>query len=330
MLLHEQGLSISYDGAPLNPDENIKDKTSTTFQFGETEPTQTAELLIIEWKAGKHRTLHFGADDEHFVYEESLRDLEASFNYSAYVTWSGFDQEALSTIGLGESAQGHVGPLYIAARKAIANHFTDRRRQRRREQVKKWKEDKVYPYEGEPETETERAERAVFDVVSGTLSTQISGKKSDTRLTLALLKSALRAAPESLQTILHEVVSLNEDDRSALTSLLGEVTLPADHQGGEPRHQPQQVPAGVGAHPVRPRGLRQRRREGPSAPAPGAGAMDLWRGVQRHEQRARPDRTTPHSSQPHRTAHLWRRARQAVGWQVGSRRPALGRPGQGV
>lgn len=227
VLLHDQGLSISYDGTPLNPDENIEGKASTTFQFGETGPTQTAELLIIEWKAGKHRTLHFGADDEHFVYEESLRDLEASFNYSAYVTWSGFDQEALSTIGLGESAQGHVGPLYIAARRAIADHFTDRRRQRRREQVKKWKEDKVYPYEGEPETETERAERAVFDVVSGTLSTQISGKKSDTRLTLALLKSALRAAPESLQTILHEVVSLNEDDRDALTSLLGEVTLPA-------------------------------------------------------------------------------------------------------
>lgn len=227
VLLHEPGLSISFDGAGLNPDENIKAKTSSTFQFGESEPTLTADLLIIEWNAGKHRTLHFGADDEHFVYDESLRDLEPSFNYSAYVTWSGFDQEALSAIGLGESAPGAVGPLYSAVRKAITDHFTDRRRQRRREQVKKWKEEQVYPYEGQPKTETERAERAVFDVVSGTLSTQISGKQSDARLTLALLKSALRAAPESLQAILHEVVSLNEDDRNALTSLLGEVTLPA-------------------------------------------------------------------------------------------------------
>lgn len=227
VLLNEPGLTISFDGAELNPDENIEAKTSRTFQFGESEPTQTASLVIIEWRAGKHRTLHFGADNEHFVYDESLRDLEPSFNYSAYVTWRGFDQEALSTIGLGDAAQGDVGPLYIAARKAISEHFINRRRQRRREQVKKWQEDQIYPYEGEPRTETERAERAVFDVVSGTLSTQISGKKSDARLTLALLKSALRAAPESLQTILHEVVSLTEDDRNALTSLLGEVTLPS-------------------------------------------------------------------------------------------------------
>ena len=60
---------------------------------------------------------------------------------------------------------------------AIRAHFNARRRERRREQVEHWKETGVYPYKSEPANETERAERAVFDVVSGTLVPHISKTK---------------------------------------------------------------------------------------------------------------------------------------------------------
>jgi hypothetical protein len=128
---------------------------------------------------------------------------------------------------LADMAGGYVGALWNASRRAIREHFHARRLERRREQVAKWKEDKTYPYEGEPKTEAERAERAVFDVVSGTLSQQISAKKSDARLTLTLLRDALRHDPGRLTTIVHEVVALSEADRNTLTRLLSETTLPA-------------------------------------------------------------------------------------------------------
>jgi hypothetical protein len=70
-------------------------------------------------------------------------------------------------------ATGPVAALWSAARDGIRDYFAGRRRERRREQVMKWKKDKVYPYEGEPQSEPEKAERAVFDVVSGALSPQI-------------------------------------------------------------------------------------------------------------------------------------------------------------
>jgi hypothetical protein len=65
----------------------------------------------------------------------------------------------------------------------------------------KWKKDNVYPYQGEPQSEPERAERAVFDVVSGTLSTQIPSKNSDARLSLALLRDALRSDPSFTRSL---------------------------------------------------------------------------------------------------------------------------------
>ena len=227
VVLNDEALAITYNGTLLDPADEIEAATEIRFTFGDEGQQQEAALHIIEWKSGKHRAIYYGPDKEHFLHEESAKDLESLFRYSAYVTWDGLDHDALAVIGLGDLAGGNVGALWNAARDAIREHFASRRRERRREQVARWKQDKVYPYEGEPTTETEKAERAVFDVVSGALSPQISSKKSDARLALTLLRGALQRDPEELTTIIHEVAALNEVDRSTLTGLLSETTLPA-------------------------------------------------------------------------------------------------------
>lgn len=227
ILLNDEKLAITYSGKELDPADNITAQTTIPLEFGEGATRQTGSLLIIEWTTGKHRSLHFGPDEQHFVYEESAKDLEPQFQYSAYVTWAGLDHDAVSRLPLGELAQDEVADLVVATREAIKAHFTQRRMERRREQVKTWKKNKVYPYEGEPKNDADRAERAVFDVVSGAISTQISSKKSDAKLTLALLQKALRQDPDNLTTILHEVVALTDKDRDTLTKLLSETTLPA-------------------------------------------------------------------------------------------------------
>jgi hypothetical protein len=103
-----------------------------------------------------------------------------------------------------------------------------RERERRREQVQDWKDAGVYPYEGDPASESEQAERIVFDVVSGAIAPAISSRnRAGARLTLTLLRDAIRNDPEKLATIIHEVVSLSDEDRDTLTRLLSETTLPA-------------------------------------------------------------------------------------------------------
>lgn len=224
LLLNDSSLTISYDGSALDPSQEIVDDTTTRFTFGDN---HQATLRIIEWRTGKHRAVSFGPDDDHFPFETSGTPFESQFAFSAYVTWDQLGVDELSLLGLADMAPDPVGELWTASGKVIREHFNARRCEQRREQVEHWKTAGIYPYKGEATTDTERAERAVFDVVSGTLVPHISKTKKQAQLTLELLRDSLRHDPEKLTMILHEVVSLNEVDRDTLTKLLSETTLSA-------------------------------------------------------------------------------------------------------
>jgi hypothetical protein len=260
MLLNDQSLTITFDGARLDPQQEIADDTRIPVTFGNND-AQQAVVRIIEWRSGKHRAIYVGPDGDHFPYEESGSDFESQFAYSAYVTWSGLGPDELAVLGLRDMAPGDVGALWAVVRRTIQEHFAARRLRRRREQVEQWKESGVYPYQGEPVSEPERAERAVFDVVSGTLVQHIP--KRNAGLILALLREAIRHDPDKLATILHEVVSLSEADRDTLTRLLSETTLSAIIPLRQPRYQPPQVPRRPRASAVRPERLGRRRRARP-------------------------------------------------------------------
>jgi len=105
----------------------------------------------------------------YFPFETSGSGFESQFAYSAYASRSSLGIDGLGLLGLGDLAQGAVGNLWDAARTAVGEHFTARGRERRREQIARWKENGIYPDKGDPTNGTERAERAALDVVAGTL-----------------------------------------------------------------------------------------------------------------------------------------------------------------
>lgn len=225
ILLHNPELQISYDGSSLDPTREIVEDTSMSVPIGTDGLHGNLQLRIIEWRQGKHRAIYYGSDDQHFTYEEDGSDVESQFPYSAYVTWPNLRDQA-NYLSLGELAPEPTRDVWRAVRTAIREYFAMRRRQRRREQVDRWKDAGVYPYKGAPASEAERAERAVFDVVSGALSTHIPRRDLvGARLTLALLRDAIRHEPEKLTAVLHEVASLKPDDLDMLTRLLTETTL---------------------------------------------------------------------------------------------------------
>ena len=226
ILLNDDKLTITYDGSTLDPKEEIAHDTTTPVTFGEHDE-HTASVRIIEWRSGKHHALYFGPDSDHFPFETAGDSIERQFAYSVYVTWEGLTPEELSLLGMQDMANGDAGALWKAVRRTVRDHFTTRRGQKRREQIQSWRDKGIYPYKDEPKTEAEQAERAVFDAVSGTIAAQIPSAKREAQLTLNLLKNALHHEPEKLTTILHEVVSLSEDDRDTLTKLLSETSLPA-------------------------------------------------------------------------------------------------------
>lgn len=139
VLLADTELRVVYAGTSLEPADAIAARSETEIPFGSGATRHRAHLQIIEWKAGKHRSLHFGPDPQHFVLEESANELEPQFAYSAYVSWDGLDQSKIAQLALGEMDDGDAGALVRASREAIREHFEKRRQDRRRGQVAKWK-----------------------------------------------------------------------------------------------------------------------------------------------------------------------------------------------
>jgi len=227
LLLNSEDLEIVFDTVALDPQAEIIGDYVENIEFGADSNRHAASVRVIEWRSGKHRAVYVGADSHHFIYEESGKDLESQFPYSAYVTWPDITTDQMAVLSLHDLAPEPVSSFWPSVAEAVRGHFATRRMRRRREQLDQWKSQGVYPYDGEPTTEAEIAERTVFDVVSGAVATQISSTQKDARLTLALLRDAIRHDPGKLTAILHEVVALSNEDRQTLTRLLGETSLAA-------------------------------------------------------------------------------------------------------
>jgi hypothetical protein len=224
VLLNDDSLTVIFDGVKLDPADEILDDTTVTAML-DSDSDAVVSIRIIEWRTGKHRAIYFGEDAERFVVEASGSEIEPQAAYSAYVTWPGFDTESLADLGLGDMAPDPAGAVWRATRTAVKDHFAARRRARRRDQIDEWKSKGIYPYETEPATEADKAERAVFDIVSSALVPQIPKRKDGAQLTLNLLRDALKTDPENLAVLISEFVALSEQDRKALTKLLSETSL---------------------------------------------------------------------------------------------------------
>ncbi|WP_022891596.1 ATP-binding protein [Agromyces subbeticus] len=224
VLLNDESLTVIFDGAKLDPADEILDDTTVDVEL-DSDPSAVVLVRIIEWRTGKHRAVYFGEDAERFVVEASGSEVESQAAFSAYVTWAGFDVESLADLGLGDMAPDPAGAVWRATRTAVKEHFASRRRARRRDQIDEWKSKGIYPYKEAPATEADKAERAVFDIVSSALVPQIPKRKDGAQLTLNLLRDALKTDPENLALLVSEFVALSEQDRQALTKLLSETTL---------------------------------------------------------------------------------------------------------
>lgn len=126
---------------------------------------------------------------------------------------------------LGESEQTAVGSLLTAARAQLEEHFEGRRSEQRRKLVSDWKGKKTYPYKGDPSTDSEKVERATFDVVATSIRRHIPKDTRKQRLTLGLLKDSLQHRPGDMTRVLDEFLGLPKDEREQLERLLERTSL---------------------------------------------------------------------------------------------------------
>lgn len=188
-------------------------------------------IRVIEWKsASETRQIHFGGEDGIVLGSQPAHVTAPGFDYSAYAYSTFFqevaDRNLLELDGLNE-------PNFAAALTHIREALTDYFRGRMSEQslgvIQVLKDEGAYPYEGEPKDEVERRERQVFDIATYAINSHSRDfSRADAalkKMTLTLLKEAIKHNPDDISTIIQAVVNLGKAKQSEFSALLKKTQL---------------------------------------------------------------------------------------------------------
>lgn len=224
-LLARTDVAISYDGVALRPKDIIVSDSTLPITWAHEGISNQAELRIIEWSVGSERAVHLC--DAGGLPVDTLDTAPApDFRYSAYVMWDDMHiHHAEWMLVKLESTPSSLGKLLREVERLLKNYFDERRAQRRRELVQEWKDGKVYPYQGDPESEEEKVERATFDVIATSIRRHIPSAKPQKKLTLGLLRESLQQRPNEVSTLLDEYIGLPSEDKEQLDRLLKHTSL---------------------------------------------------------------------------------------------------------
>lgn len=231
--LQYPSVSIIYAGSKIDTThsiERVKD-----ISIGSVHTTNRIindlRLRVIEWRSGSEsRKIHFGSEDGVILGSQPANITAPDFRFSAYAYSSLFqeiaDANLLEFEGLNDTdfndVCGHI-------REHLSNYFRARKAERTSHLIDQLKEEGVYPYTEPPRDSIEERERDVFDIATHAVSSYSKEfKRADNptkKMTLSLLKQALRNNPESVSTILHAVFNLPKKRQDEFSDLLNKTEL---------------------------------------------------------------------------------------------------------
>ncbi|HBE68632.1 MAG TPA: hypothetical protein DDW52_10845 [Planctomycetaceae bacterium] len=227
------GIEISYDGIRVDPatvEDHCEDYSITVTDKDGADAG--AELTIIEWKKPTDRALYF-CDDKGFALEECAPGIKApGFHFTAYLK-SDAIPELVDEGAFAFEDQLHpvVAGIVNSAKDALRQHFRAREASRADDLVALWKEEDIYPYQAVEQDPVTSIEREVFDVCAVKVHEYLPNfPKTDPKnkkLTFRLIREALESSPDSLQTILHQVLELSPEHQDHLAKILNRTHLGA-------------------------------------------------------------------------------------------------------
>ena len=223
---------ITIDGHEIDSTKAIIDSVEFDLQsVDEEDQAHSVTLEIIEWRSAGKRVLYLCNQQGFPLSQVPTKFHVGDFQFSAYLK-SNYVSD-LHQEGILELAE--MSPELTAsieeAKGRIKEYFRDRAAKRAKYVVDRWKEDNIYPYEGEASSPVDAVERKVFDIVAVTASDYIpefeSVSQRNKALHLRMLRSAIEKSPNELQLILKEVLTLPKRKQKELANLLEEASLSA-------------------------------------------------------------------------------------------------------
>lgn len=232
-LMRYPDVRITYDGQRIDPSDTI----AVEFEFPKRKvicPSKTIDdlsLKVIEWNSHvESRRIHLGGESGIVLGSQAANVPAPEFEFSAYAYSKFFEELAEGNLlELENLTEPNFAFLMGVIRDELTDYFRSRLAERSKGLIEELKTAGAYPYEGEPKDAVERTERQVFDIATYAVSSYSSefkkAENSVKRITLTLLREALRHNPDSLSTILRAVVSLPKAQQDDFSNLLRKTEL---------------------------------------------------------------------------------------------------------
>lgn len=232
-VLQYPNAEIWFNGFKVDPDVTIQRWRDLPLMVVQL-PDRTINDLrvkVIEWKsASETRQIHFGGEDGIVLGSQPAHVTAPGFEFSAYA-YSTFFQEIADENLLELDNLGEPNFLIVVGRirEALADYFRTRMSEQSLGVIQDLKDQGAYPYEGDPRDEIERRERQVFDIATYAINSHSRdfsrAETSLKRMTLTLLKEAIKHNPDDISTILQAVVNLGKAKQSEFSALLKKTQL---------------------------------------------------------------------------------------------------------
>lgn len=213
---------ILYRGTALDPTNGQlrSDDYALTPGVGSQPPV----LRVIEWPKDPGRELAL-CDAQGVVLASVKPEIQApGHHFTAYLLWDGF-RDRYDHLALAEFESDEIAPILAEARDTLRAHFQRRDEQRRREQVARWRTERVYPYDTDPTTPSGQAEQDTFAYVATTVARHLPKQHRSKRATLRLLKEGFALDPDGLLPVLEDLFNLTKRDQEDLGRLLNRTSL---------------------------------------------------------------------------------------------------------
>jgi hypothetical protein len=150
-------IDIFYNDHKINP-ADVEDRMSE-YELDAVEIDGSrliqSKLTIIEWKTQAERMLYL-CDPHGFSLEEIRAGIQApGFDFTAYLK-SDYFKELEEQNALVEDLNPNLKKVVGNARNKLREHFRKRAAEDAARIVEEWKEEKIYPYEGEAKTSSRK------------------------------------------------------------------------------------------------------------------------------------------------------------------------------
>lgn len=230
-LKNYRDVAITYAGTRINPANAIVNAWEA--QLGSITDDAGNDhhvvLEVIEWRQQTKRALYLCNEAGFPLSQTDTRFHVGDFYFSAYLKSTFINQlhqqNILDVTGMNPA----LAKAVAEARTKVKTLFRERASERAKIVVEEWKAQKLYPFEGEANTQIERAERQLFDIIAVTVQDAtpdfIDIPRSQMALHLRMLRHAIERSPAELQRILDEVLKLSKRKQQELAQLLDETDL---------------------------------------------------------------------------------------------------------